>query len=103
MWWQYCLVFLGALLFDIVPFPFLPAFTIMIFLQIVFDLNLWAAICIGVAGSILGRYILTLYIPFISDKYFKPAKNEDIKFLGRQLKEKGWKGQLVIVAYSLLP
>lgn len=101
--WQYLLVFLGALLFDIVPFPFLPAFTIMIFLQVVFDLNLWAVIFIGVAGSILGRYILTLYIPYLSDKYFKPAKNEDIQFLGKKMKEKGWKSQLVIVAYSLLP
>ena len=103
MWWQYCLVFLGALLFDIVPFPFLPAFTIMIFLQIYFDLNLWACIFIGVAGSMLGRYILTLYIPYISDSYFKPTKNKDIIFLGKKLKEKGWKSQLVIVAYSLLP
>ena len=103
MWWQYGLVFLGALLFDIVPFPFLPAFTIMIFLQITYDLNLWAVICIGVAGSILGRWILALYIPRISDKYFKPAKNEDIEFLGSKMKEKGWKSQLVIVAYSLLP
>ncbi|MEO6301988.1 MAG: hypothetical protein ABIP51_02330 [Bacteroidia bacterium] len=103
MWWQYVLVFLGALLFDIVPFPFLPAFTIMIFLQVTFDLNLWAVIIIGVIGSILGRYILTLYIPKLSDKYFKPAKNEDIQFLGKKMKEKGWKSQLVIVAYSLLP
>ena len=103
MWWQYCLVFLGALLFDIVPFPFLPAFTIMFFLQLYFHLNLWASICIGVVGSILGRYILTLYIPYISNAYFKPAKNEDIMFLGKKLKEKGWKGQLIIIAYSLLP
>ncbi len=103
MWWQYSSVFLGALLFDIVPFPFLPAFTIMIFLQIHFDLNLWAVICIGVLGSMLGRYILTLYIPYISDAYFKPAKNKDILFLGKKLKEKGWKSQLVILGYSLLP
>ena len=103
MWWQYCLVFLGALFFDIVPFPFLPAFTIMIFLQLYFDLNLWAVICIGVAGSILGRYILTLYIPYISNAYFKPAKNEDIMFLGKQLKMKGWKSQMAIFLYSLLP
>jgi membrane protein DedA with SNARE-associated domain len=103
MWWQYCLVFLGALLFDIVPFPFLPAFTIMIFLQIFFDLNIWATICIGVAGSILGRYILTLYIHRISDAYFKPVKNEDIMFLGKKLKEKGWKSQMAIFSYSLLP
>jgi membrane protein DedA with SNARE-associated domain len=103
MWWQYALVFLGALLFDIVPFPFLPAFTIMIFLQIIWKLDLWAVIFIGVAGSILGRYILSLYIHKISDKYFKTVKNEDIKFLGKQMKEKGWKGQFAVVAYSLLP
>ena len=103
MWWQYLLVFFGALLFDIVPFPFLPAFTIMIFLQIVFDLNIWAVIFIGVAGSILGRYILTLYIPYLSERYFKSDKNEDVRFLGKILTEKGWKSQAVIVAYSLLP
>ncbi|HXU28300.1 MAG TPA: hypothetical protein VN698_13800 [Bacteroidia bacterium] len=103
MWWAYGLVFLGALLFDIVPFPFLPAFMIMIFLQITFHLALWPVIIIGVAGSILGRYIMSLYIPFISNKYFKPAKNEDIEFLGKKMKEKGWKSQVVIVAYSLLP
>ena len=60
-------------------------------------------IIIGVAGSILGRYVMSLYIPYISDKYFKPAKNEDIEFLGKKMKEKGWKSQVVIVAYSLLP
>jgi len=103
MWWQYVLVFLGALLFDIVPFPFLPAFTIMIFLQIYFDLNLWIVLVIGVAGSILGRYLMSLYIPHLSEKFFKPAKNEDIKYLGKKMKEKGWKGQAVVVAYSLLP
>lgn len=103
MWWQYGLVFLGALLFDIVPFPFLPAFTIMIFLQLFFDLNIWATIWIGVAGSILGRYILTLYIHRISDAYFKPSKNQDILFLGKLLKEKGWKSQMAIFSYSLLP
>lgn len=103
MWWQYGLIFLGALLFDVVPFPFLPAFTVMIFLQIVFHLALWPVIIIGVAGSILGRYVMSLYIPKISAKYFKPAKNEDIEFLGKKMKEKGWKSQVVIVAYSLLP
>ena len=97
------MVFIGAFLFDVVPFPFLPAFTIMIFLQVTFGLNVWACLFIGVCGSILGRYILTLYIPAISDKYFRPAKNEDIQFLGNKMKEKGWKSQLVIVAYSLLP
>jgi membrane protein DedA with SNARE-associated domain len=103
MWHHYVFVFLGALLFDIVPFPFLPAFTIMLFLQITFNLALWPVIIIGVAGSILGRYIMSLYIPYVSVKYFKPAKNKDIEFLGEKMKEKGWRSQLVIVAYSLLP
>jgi membrane protein YqaA with SNARE-associated domain len=103
MWWQYTLVFLGAFLFDVVPFPFPPAFTIMVFLQIYFHLNIWMVIFIGVAGSIFGRYVLTLYIPFIAGSIFKPAKNEDVQYLGKILKEKGWKSQLVIIAYSLLP
>ena len=103
MAWPYLLVFLGALLFDVVPFPFLPAFTVMIFLQVHYGLPVWPVLFIGVTGSILGRYLLTLYIPFLSDKYFKPAKNEDVQFLGEQLKARGWKSQLFIVGYSLLP
>lgn len=103
MWWHYLLVFLGALVFDIVPFPFLPAFTIMMLLQIVFDLNLWVVIVIGVAGSVLGRYILLLYAPLIAGKYLKSSKNKDIQFLGDKMKENKWKGQLFILAYSLLP
>jgi len=97
------LVFLGAFLFDVVPIPFPPAFTIMVFLQIMFDLNIWWVIVIGVAGSILGRYILTLYIPFLAGKIFKKSKNEDVEFLGSKMKEKGWKSQMLILAYSLLP
>ena len=103
MWWQYLLVFLGALLFDIVPFPFAPAFTIMVFFQILFDLNVWAVIVIGVMGSVLGRSILLLYTPLMADKYLKASKNEDIKFLGDKMNENKWKGILVVLAYSLLP
>jgi membrane protein DedA with SNARE-associated domain len=103
MWWKYVFVFLGAFLFDVVPFPFPPAFTVMVFMQIMFDLNIWLVITVGVAGSILGRYILTLYIPVIAGKIFKPSKNEDVQYLGKILKNKGWKSQLVIIAYSLLP
>lgn len=103
IWWQYLLVFIGAFLFDVVPFPSPPAFTIMVFLQIAFDLNIWLVIFLGVAGSILGRYVLTLYIPLLAGKIFNPAKNEDVQYLGRVLRDKGWKSQLVIIAYSLLP
>ncbi len=103
MWWQYILVFLGALLFDIVPFPFPPAFTIMMFFQIIYGLNVWTVILIGVAGSVLGRYILLLYAPLLATKYLKESKNNDIQFLGAKMKENKWKGQAIILAYSLLP
>jgi membrane protein YqaA with SNARE-associated domain len=103
MWWQYLLVFLGALLFDIVPFPFPPAFTIMVFLQILFKLNEWWVIIIGVAGSVLGRYILLLYAPVLAVKYLKESKNNDIQILGEKMKNNMWTGQLIVLSYSLLP
>jgi membrane protein DedA with SNARE-associated domain len=103
MWWQYLLVFVCSCAVDIVPFPLPPAFTIMIALQLIFKLNLWAVILIGVAGSITGRYILTLYIPRIAAKIFNPAKNEDVQYLGKKLKQKGWKSQVAILVYSLMP
>jgi membrane protein YqaA with SNARE-associated domain len=103
MWLKYLYVFLASAAVDIVPLPLPPAFVVMVFLQIRFDLAVWPVIIIGVAGSVLGRYILTLYIPKIAHKIFKPDKNEDVQYLGKKLKEKGWKGQLAILTYSLLP
>ena len=103
MWWQYVLVFVCSMAVDIVPFPLPPAFTLMIVLQIVFKLNIWIVIACGVTGSIVGRYILTLYIPKVASKIFKPSKNEDVQYLGTKLKARGWQGQLTILLYSLLP
>lgn len=103
MWWQYVLVFLGAVLMDITPLPLPPAFTVMILLQVMFDLPVWPVIIIGVIGSILGRYILTLYIPSLSSRIFQKSKNDDIEFLGNNLKTKGWKSQLFILFYTLMP
>lgn len=103
MWLKYLYVFLASAAVDIVPLPLPPAFVVMVFLQIRFDLEVWPVIIIGVAGSVLGRYILTLYIPKIAHHIFKPDKNEDVQYLGKKLKEKGWKSQLAILSYSLLP
>ena len=103
MWWHYVLVFVGAFIFDVVPIPFPPAFSIMVFVQIMFGLNIWWVVVLGVAGSILGRYVLTLYIPLLADKIFKPQKNKEVQFLGEKMQEKGWKSQLLILTYSLLP
>jgi membrane protein YqaA with SNARE-associated domain len=103
MWLHYFYVFLAACFVDIVPLPLPPAFVVMVFLQIYYDLNVWVVIILGVAGSVLGRYILTLYIPKIAGVLFNPAKNEDVQYLGEKLKERGWKSHLAILTYSLLP
>ena len=103
MWWHYLLVFGGALLVDVVPIPLPPAFTIIVVLQLIFDLNIWVTIAVGVAGSVAGRYILSLYIPKVSGRLFKRSKNEDVQYLGRKLKSHGWKTQALILVYSLMP
>ncbi len=71
--------------------------------QIIFDLNVWTVIILGLSGSVLGRYILLLYAPLLATKYLKESKNNDIQFLGAKMKENKWKGQAIILAYSLLP
>jgi len=103
MWWHYVLVFFGSMAVDIVPFPLPPAFTVMMILQISFDLNIWIVIGVGVVGSIVGRTLLSLYIPKVSGKLFKRAKNEDVQYLGKRLKEKGWKSHAMVLVYSLMP
>jgi membrane protein DedA with SNARE-associated domain len=103
MVWPYVFVFLGSMAVDIVPIPLPPAFTIMMILQIVYDLNIWIVIGLGVLGSIAGRWILSLYIPLVSGKLFKAAKNEDVQYLGKRLKAKGWKSHALILIYSLMP
>jgi|ERR1051325_1207688 membrane protein YqaA with SNARE-associated domain len=100
---QYFLVFIFSLLVDILPFPLPPACTIMIFLQIKFHLDIWWVIFIGVSGSIIGRYLLTLYIPHLSGKIFNHSKNEDVQFLGSKMKNNIWKGQMLVLAWSLMP
>ena len=74
----------------------------MILLQISFHLNIWLVIITGIVGSVVGRHILILYTPLISNKYFKKSKNDDVQFLGTKMKENKWKGQIILIVYSLL-
>jgi len=101
--WHYALVFFGAMAVDITPLPLPPAFTVMVFLQIRYHLPIEPVIAVGVAGSIMGRLILTLYIPKVATHIFNQSKNEDVQFLGNKLKTEVWKGQLFILLYTLMP
>jgi uncharacterized membrane protein YdjX (TVP38/TMEM64 family) len=103
MWWAYALVAIGSFLVDVAPIPLPPAFTVMIFLKAQYDLNIWAVVTLGVAASIVGRYVLTLYIPKLSGRFIKQAKHKDVEAIAGKLKKKGWKGFAFVLAYCLLP
>jgi membrane protein YqaA with SNARE-associated domain len=101
--WYYLSVFAAAFLVDLLPFFGPPAWTVMVFFQMKFNLNIWFVLIAGVLGSALGRYTLFLYIPYLSDRYIKVDKNEDLHFIGTKLAEKGWKIQVFVLLYTLMP
>ena len=99
----YFLVFIASLLVDIVPFIGPPAWTVMVFFQIRFGLNIWLVLIIGVTGSAIGRYLYSGYIYHFSNYLLKPQKNDDLQFVGGKLANSGWKVQLFVLLYTLMP
>jgi membrane protein DedA with SNARE-associated domain len=99
----YILVFVASLLVDVVPFIGPPAWTVMVFFQVKFGLSIWLVLIIGVTGSAIGRYLYSSYIHRFSDYYIKPQKNEDLHFIGSKLANNGWKVQLFVLLYTLMP
>ena len=68
-----------------------------------YGLNIWFVLVAGVIGSTLGRYALSRYMPWLSDRYIKVEKNNDLKFIGQKLSTKGWQVQLFVLVYTLTP
>lgn len=99
----YFFVFLASMLFDIIPLIGPPAWTIMVFFQVRFHLNIWIVLITGVSGSALGRYLYSSYVPYLSKKFIKPQKNDDLKFIGNKLANDGWRIQLFVFLYTLMP
>jgi len=99
----YFFVFLASFLVDVIPFVGPPAWTVMVFLQIKFELNIWWVLIFGVTGSAIGRYYYSVYIRWLSHRYIKEEKNHDMHFLGSKLSDKGWKVQLFVLIYTLIP
>jgi membrane protein YqaA with SNARE-associated domain len=99
----YVVVFCSALAVDLIPVIAPPAWTIMVFLLMKFDLNPWIVLLVGVPGSTLGRYIFSLYIPKFTDKIIKRHKKEELEFLGKRLGQKLWMSWLFVFVYTLTP
>ncbi|MBS1778753.1 MAG: hypothetical protein JST70_05475 [Bacteroidetes bacterium] len=101
--WAYILVFIASFLVDAIPFVGPPAWIVMVAIQMYFGLNVWVVIFLGVIGSAFGRYFYSSYVPLLSNKFIKPEKNEDVRFIGDKLRNNGWKVQAFVLLYTLMP
>ncbi len=99
----YILVFISSLLVDLIPFIGPPAWSVMVFFQMRFHLNIWIVLVAGVIGSTIGRYLLTLYVPRLTAKIINRQKSADLQFLGKKLSGKKWEIRLFVFIYTLIP
>ena len=56
-----------------------PAWTILAFIIIKWQPNPWGVIAAGAGGSVIGRYILPLYMPRVSGKLFRRRENNKLQ------------------------
>jgi membrane protein YqaA with SNARE-associated domain len=101
--WPYILMFLAALATDLLPIIGPPVWTVMVFMLVKFDLNPWLVLAVGVPGSVLGRYGLSLYLPAFFGKIIKQAKRDELKFVGQKLAGSLWRSWSFVLLYSLTP
>lgn len=100
---NYFFVFIASIIVDSVPFIGPPAWTVMVFFQVKYGLNIWYVLVLGVVGSTIGRYIYSIYILALSEKVINIQKQEDIEYIGEKLAGNGWRIQLFVLLYTLLP
>jgi membrane protein YqaA with SNARE-associated domain len=99
----YLAVFGASLAVDLIPFIGPPAWMAMVFFLMKYDLNPWLVLAAGVPGSVLGRYLLSCYIPKLSDRVIKKHKSDELKFVGGKLRQNLWRSWLFVFIYSCLP
>ena len=101
--WMYVIVFLAAFAVDTIPVFAPPAWVLLIFLVVRFHLNPWVAVLVGVAGSTLGRYVLTTYIPKFGSKIVNRREDRNLRYIGSQLARAVWPAAIFIFFYTLTP
>jgi len=95
--------FAAALLVDTIPVFAPPAWTILSFIIVKWKPNPWGIIAAGAIGSVIGRYILTLYMPHVSAKIFRRSANDNISFLGKKLGARFWQANTFVLLYAISP
>ena len=101
--WRYFLVFIAALVVDTIPIFAPPAWTVLVFLVLVFHLNPWVVVIIGVTGSTIGRYILSLYIPRVSSALVNRREDQNLRYVGNRLTKAPFAAAVFVFLYTLTP
>lgn len=99
----YFAAFAAALLVDTVPVFAPPAWTILAFIIVKWKANPWGVTAAGALGSVIGRYILTLYMPHVSSKIFRRWENDNLSFLGNKLGGRFWHSNAFVLLYAISP
>src|SRR4051794_40002855 len=101
--WAYFLVFFAALAVDTIPVFAPPAWILLVVILVKFKLNPWLTVVIGVAGSTIGRYILTRYIPKISSRLVNRQEDANLRYIGRRIGKAKWSSGVFVFLYTLTP
>ena len=99
----YLVAFLAALVIDTIPVFAPPAWTVLTFLIVRYELNPWIVVVVGTIGSTIGRYILSLYIPHVADRILSRRMSENVHFVGERLGKRFWPSFVFVLLYSLTP
>jgi membrane protein YqaA with SNARE-associated domain len=100
--WAMCAFFIG-LAVDSIPIFAPPAWSVLVILIISFDASPWVVVVFGVLGSTLGRYILSRYIPRVSNRFLNRCGGKNLEYVGQRLNQGYWKTTLFVFLYTLTP
>jgi threonine/homoserine/homoserine lactone efflux protein len=84
---MYGVVFLAAFAVVVIPLFAPPAWTIGVILLVKFHLNFFIVLLLCASGSILGRYLMSIYIPRFASLFIKRRKTDELEFLGNKLSQ----------------
>src|SRR5207237_4897901 len=101
--WMYVLVFVAALAVDSIPIFAPPAWTVLVALLLLFHLNPWLVVIVGVIGSTLGRYILSIYIPKVSSALVTRREDENLRYVGSKVTKAPFAAATFVFLYTLTP
>lgn len=100
--WYVAAFFAGALV-DSIPVFAPPAWTVFVVMIMKLKLNPWGVVVAGTFGSVLGRWILTLYMPHVAGKILPAREKQNVTYVGKKLDQGYWKTSLFVLLYSITP